>query len=225
MKKFNRRTNKNKNKSTQKEMVPLLKQLVSLNKQQTIKGIPDVPDATWMSLKRERTYPFVRKVQAGTITGSVTIEVDGAFAFSLGSLPDYTEFTALFDSYRIRMVKLQFNPLFIDTSATVTYPPIITAIDYDDNSTLAYSVLQEYDTSLISNSGMFFERVLIPRIALAAYSGVFTSFAQPDPLTWVDCASPNVTYYGLKYALPITGAANTVWQVEATYFLEFKNSR
>jgi hypothetical protein len=225
-----KRTNNVKNRRTRRgpkenKTDALLKQIVALNKQQTIKDIPDTPDIMWSVLPRHKLYSFHRKQNYGTITGSVTAEVDGAIAFSLGSLPDYTEFTALFDTYRILHVKIAFYPLFIDTSATVPYPPIITAIDYDDNNTLAYSVLQEYDTALVSNSGTYFDRVLTPRIALAAYSGTFTSYSQPKAGTWVDCASPNVTHYGLKYALPITGAANAVWQVELTYDLQFRDTR
>jgi hypothetical protein len=203
----------------------LLKQIVALNKQQTIKDIPDTPDIMWSVLPRHKLYEFHRKQNLGVITPSVTVETDGAYAFSLGSLPDLTEFTALFDTYRIMRIKVAFYPLFVDTSATVAYPPIITAIDYDDNNTLAFAVLQEYDTALVSNSGTYFDRVFTPRIALAAYSGTFTSYSQPKAGTWIDCASPNVTHYGIKYAMPISGAANGTWQVEATYDLQFRDTR
>lgn len=203
----------------------LLKELVNVNRAQTVKDLPDTRDVIWPTLKPHKIHTFVRKQNFGQITGSVTAEVDGALAFSLGSLPDYTEFTALYDTYRIMMVKVDFFPLFTDTSATVAYPPIITAIDYDDNASTTYAVLQEYSTSLVSCTGQFFQRVMTPKVALAAYGGAFTQFAQAPAGQWLDCASPNTTHYGLKYALPITGAANAVWQVWATYLLQLRESR
>jgi hypothetical protein len=201
----------------------LLTQLVGLTKQNTNREAPTIPDIVVPRLKRHKVYPFVRSIELGTITPSVTVETDGTYAFSLGSLPDYTEFTALFDTYRIVGVRLCFYPLFTDTSATVAYPPLHTVIDYDDNASLAIAQLNEYDSLQVVQTGQFFERSLTPRMALAAYSGVFTSFATRSK-QWCDCASPNITHYGLKYGMAIAGAANPVWQVTAHYSLEFRES-
>jgi hypothetical protein len=207
-------------------MVKLLQELVFMQRQQSNREAPTIQDVRTPVLKRHKIYPFVRSVELGTIIPSVTVETDGAYAFSLGSLPDYTEFTALFDTYRITSVRLCFYPLFLDTSATVPYPPIHTVIDYDDNNTLAITILNEYDSLQVVQIGQFFERTLTPRIASAAYgAGAFTSYMQPKAKTWIDCASPNVTHYGLKYAIGIAGAANAVWQVTAHYSLEFRESR
>jgi hypothetical protein len=216
---------KSRAKPQENEIAQLLRQLVSINTLQTNREAPTIFDVKTPKLKRHKVYPFVRSVELGLITPSVTVETDGAYAFSLGSLPDYTEFTALFDTYRIISVRICFYPLFTDTSATVAYPPIHTVIDYDDNNTLALNILNEYDSLQVVQTGQFFERTLTPRIALAAYSGVFTSFSQPPAKSWIDCASPNVTHYGLKYAVAISGAANAVWQVTAHYSLEFRESR
>jgi hypothetical protein len=203
----------------------LLKQLINLNKSQTVKDTPDVPDIIWPIVKRNKIFTFVRKVDLGIISPSVTVETDGAYSFTLNALPDYTEFTALFDNYRIIGVKINFMPLFTDTSATVAYPPIRTAIDYDDSAATTLAQLEEYDSCLASYTGQFFQRTLVPRLAVAAYAaGVFTSFAQRT-YQWIDCASPGVILYGLKYAIPVAGAANQVWSVNADYMLQFKQSR
>jgi hypothetical protein len=208
------------------DQVPLLlKQLVTLNKQQTVKDTPDVADVDWPSIKRHRIYTFVRKLDLGYITPSVTVETDSAFTFTLSALPDSTEFTSLFDTYRITCVKLNFMPLFIDTSATVAYPPLLTAIDYDDGNATGFNILEEYDSALRSNTGQFFQRTFTPRSASAAYSGVFTSFQQNKAWQWHDCASPSIIHYGLKYAIPVSGAANNVWSVNADVMLQFREFR
>jgi len=208
----------------QSKMVSLMKELLLVNKQQINREIPQLKDAVIPMQKRHKVYPFTRIQQVGTISSSTSAEVFGSVTFALSSLPDYTEFTALFDCYRIVGVKVCFYPAFLDTTATTIYPPLYTVIDYDDASSLTTAAMGEYDSCQVVQTGQFFERSLVPRTAVAAYSGTFTSFGQ-KALMWLDCGSPSVVHYGLKYGLDISGAANTVWTVVAHYSLEFRESR
>jgi hypothetical protein len=219
-----KRQNPQKKKMMEDKVPHLLQRLITLNEQQTVKDSPDVPDVIWPSIKRHRIYTYVRKLDLGYLTPSVTVETDGAYTFSLSALPDSTEFTSLYDTYRITCVKVNFVPLFTDTSATVAYPPLMTAIDYDDASSTALTVLEEYDSALRSATGQFFTRTFTPKVAIAAYSGAFTSFGQRT-WQWIDAASPSVIHYGLKYALPVAGAANQVWSVNADLILQFREFR
>jgi hypothetical protein len=138
-------------------------------------------------------------------------------------LPDSASLTPDWDQYKIVQVRLSFYPTFVDTSATVNYPPIHTVIDYDDSTAVAQAQLNEYSTLMVSNSGTYFERIINPQFAIAAYSGAFTSFAPKKG--WVDVASPSVQHYGLKYAMLAAGAANAVWTVTAHYTVSFRNTR
>lgn len=207
------------------ETASLLKQLIELTNRQTIRDAPVVPDVKPRSQRRHRIYPFTRAIDLGIQTPSVTVETFTSYTFTLSALPDSTEFTALFDQYRIMQVRIEFTPLFTDTSATVAYPPIYTAIDYDDANSVTGAQINEYDSVMFTPTGTYFERIFVPRIALAAYSGAFTSFGQPKAGFWIDCASPSVVHYGLKTVLPVAGAANQVWSVRAHLMLEFRESR
>jgi len=206
-------------------LLPVLRQILEQNKRQTLRDAPEVPDVNIRTLKRHRIYPFHRSLDLGIITPSVTVETFNSYTFTLSALPDSSEFTALFDQYRIMQVRVEFTPLFTDTSATVAYPPIYSAIDYDDANSVTGLQINEYDSVMFTPTGTYFERIFNPRIALAAYSGAFTSFAQPKVGTWVDCASPSVVHYGLKTVMPVAGAANQVWSVRAHLMLEFRESR
>jgi hypothetical protein len=202
----------------------MIKELIDLNKAQITREIPMLRDVLIPTLKRHKVYPFTRLQQLGTITSSTTAEVTSALTFSLSSLPDYTEFTGLFDAYRIVGVKVCFYPAFLDTTATTLYPPIYTVIDYDDSNTTSTAAYGEYDSCQVVQTGQYFERTLVPRVAIAAYSGAFTSFGQKAKM-WIDCGSPSVNHYGLKYGIDIAGAANTLWTAVAHYSLEFRESR
>jgi hypothetical protein len=203
----------------------LLEKMLALQKQNTIRESPAVPDVGRITLGRHRAHTFHRSFSVGNITGSTTAETDGAVTVTLAAFPDYTDFTNLFDTYRIMQIAVEFNPLFLDTTATTNYPPIATVIDYDDGNATAYAQLEEYDSFMITQTGQYFQRVLTPRIALAAYSGTFTSYSQPPAGTWIDVASTGVVHYGLKYALPECGAANSVWSVTVHAILQFRESR
>jgi hypothetical protein len=203
----------------------LLKQLIALNSRQTIRDEPMVPDVKPKTLQRHKLYTFQRSIDLGIITPSVTVETFTSYTFTLNALPDSTEFTALFDQYRIMQVRMEFTPLFTDTSATVAYPPIYSAIDYDDANSVTGAQINEYDSVMFVPTGTYFERCFNPRIAVAAYSGAFTSFGQPPAGFWIDCASPSVVHYGLKTVMPVAGAANQVWSVRAHLLLQFRETR
>jgi hypothetical protein len=178
-----------------------------------------------MQLKRHKLYTFQRSQDFGLLTPSTTAATAGAYSFVLNQLPDYTDFTNLFDSYRILQVRLSFFPLFLDTTATTAYPAIKTVIDYDDGANITLQQAEEYDSLLVSQTGTYFERVLVPRVVLGAFNGSIVSANQARALTWIDCGNPDIIHYGVKIVLPIAGAANAVWQPTAHYTLQFKNSR
>ena len=90
-------------------------------------------------------HAFKRKVVLGNVTaynnGGVTTNAASAFSFKLSDLPQYTDFTALFDQYKITGVKLDFIPFADNVSwevasngPTVAAPggPLMIATDYDD---------------------------------------------------------------------------------------------
>jgi len=185
---------------------------------------PAIADVVPLRLKSERVYTFERKSSVGSVTPSATLDVFGATNFTLSSLPDSSEFTTLFDQYRIVQVALTFFPLTTGPYAS----PLITVIDYDDSTTPTSIVqLLEYPTSEMTQAGSLVTRTFNPRAATAVYSGAFTSFAQTMPGQWMDVASPSVQYYGLKWGMPATtgGTTTPVYTIYARYILQCRNVR
>lgn len=189
-----------------------------------------------------KIYRFKRSVDGATInTGLSRIITQGAglqhfgFYFTLADVPGSTEFTSLFDQYRINKVVMRFMPMINVNNvqpvagASVTNPGLMgTVIDHDDVSTLAtITDYEQYQTwkcqpaiSLRTHT-----RVIRPRIAVGAYAGAFTSYANTKG--WIDCGSPNVQHYGLKFYMDAYGNANAAqtYQVMATYYLSFRDVR
>lgn len=227
MRKANNRTAKTAQRETDsRETANLLKQLLLV--QFNGNGIqpPRVPDMPMQSFKRNKVYTFVRTVDTTPLSIGVA-DTNFAYTFSLGALQDSTDFTTLFDQYRIGTCRVQFTAM--NSFGSVSFPSTIsTAIDYDDNTAINVSQLGEYDSFQKNSLGSSFCRTLQPRFASAAYGGaLFTAFANASPLTWLDVGSPSVPYYGLKGQIPgIIGATTAiVYTVSFEVTIQVRNSR
>jgi len=197
-------------------------EMLQLQKQQIRFGVPNIRDIDFPIITRTKPYSFVIGYQVGTVSGSSTTPATGAYSFMLSQFPSAGLFTQLFDRYRIMYVNVQFQP----TSGGVppsSGGPLVTAIDYDDTNTPT-AELQQRDTAMQTPNGVYFERTFKPRLATAVYSGAFSSYGNLPADTWIDCASPSVQYYGLKWYLPGQSANAQLYTVTARIMVQFKNN-
>lgn len=152
--------------------------------------------------------------QVSNATGLYHYIGDGFNQFKLSNIPNYTDFTNLFDQYKIVGIKQKF--IYSSNSfnqATATYnnqmPMLLHVLDFDDGTALTtVNEYNQYDTCRISRTDKTFVRYFKPKVAQATYgSGVFTSYATPNSNPWIDGASINVEYYGNKFGMvyPTTG--------------------
>lgn len=221
---------KNRNKKRQKSRKPdtkvtnLLQQILDDQTGQ-MRGIsPEIKDVQRMIMPKQHIFTCTRTYSGTNITASATVDQLGALAFALASVPDSTEFTALFDQYRIIQAIVKFIPTTTGTFAS----PLYSVIDYDDNNVpTSLDYLHEYATLQMTQAGAIHERVLTPRAALSAYTGTFTGFGSAPSRMWMDVASAGILYYGLKYYLPaIAGSTTSVnYVTQTTLVMQFKYIR
>jgi len=201
--------------------VTVLKDIRELEKTQ-IRGVPPaVHDPTALSIRNSKVHTFSRSFPGGTISSSPTIDQSGSVSASLSLFTSVTEFTSLFDSYRITQMQVQFIPVSNPGSA------LYTVLDDDSNVLVSLTPVLEYDTLHISQTGQLQTRVLTPRVALAAFgSSVFTSFAQRS-YVWLDAASPTVPHYGVKWYYPSIPGLPTApaYTIIVSCVLQFRNPR
>lgn len=149
-----------------------------------------------------------------------TAAIHGAAAITLNGLPGYTDFTSLYDQYRITAWTMYFafdrNQAAISNTAGLFDQglPLITIVkDFDDATALTTEdQYSQYDPVIRTRLG---ERIvsvsLTPRPATALYSGAFTSYGIGSRGLWVDAASPGVQYYGIKFNIsPSVAGTNAV---------------
>lgn len=164
-----------------------------------------------------------------------------SFTFALSDLVNMSQYTTLFDMYRIDRVVVKVFPIanFVSQESTQSAVQSATggwlhwAQDYDDAtlptaSDVGIDSLRQhkaYKMCNIHKSSCLTQRIR-PRMAMAAYgTGAFTSYTNVKP-NWIDSNSPGVAHYGLKGIFEIVNpaaAANFVnFKLEVTYFFRTK---
>jgi len=161
-------------------------------------------------------------------------------AFTLYSIPDYSEFTNLFDAYRITGVTMRWIPISNSTESQIAGGAGNNAVasfihfvrDYDDNVvfTNAYSgvtAAQEYASYQMWRGTSSKTIRMKPKAAVAMYQGAFTGYGQTSH-QWIDC-NTNAYYYAFKMVMEAFVPTNNVYymnfKVEFKFDLEFKNLR
>jgi len=177
------------------------------------------------------TYRTVRTVNVGAITAIATDSGVGR-RFRLSDLPSTSEFTNLFDQYRIVMVEAEYVFSTHILASQARYPRIAFAVDYSDSTNpgsesevLQYQNAEAFQFGQVKHT---FKRVFKPRAALAAFQGAFTGYGTASPNQWFDTSNSSIEYYGTKEwinnynTVLATGAVLNVYH---RYHLEFKNAR
>lgn len=151
-----------------------------------------------------------------------------AYTFRLTDVPQYTNFTNLFDMYRIDAVEVQF--LISQMGANMLYPTLYWTPDYDDatapvnaNSILEFQTAEVYQ---FTEAKTAFRRLLRPRVANTVYNGLLsTGYSLLPADTFINADTPGVSHYGMKYwvvGYNSTSANQSNIQIVLRYHLSFK---
>jgi len=186
---------------------------------------------------------FKRTVRLTDLLASATaltnVPIANAYSFNLNQLPNPTEFTNLFDQYKITGAKLVFTPgannalysPLSGQSVAFGFNRFMSVIDYDDSSIPASeSELMQYNTLKVTPPMRTHTRYLKPKILEALYNGTLSTAYQAARPGWVDVGNPSVPHYGVKvYCAAPTIAGSTsssiTYNVYLTLYFACKNVR
>lgn len=148
--------------------------------------------------------------------------------FRLQDVPQYTEFTSLYDQYCIKLVKIELIPRFnsgeVGLSST---PPIWSIIDKDGSFPTTNAQMLQYQNLKIKTSFGPHKRVLAPAIATELFeTPVGTAYA-PKQNVFIDASYVDVPHYGATIMIPANvGVGEPVsWDLRTTFYLAMKNVR
>lgn len=161
-----------------------------------------------------------------------------AQSYAISAIPNYAEFTALFDQYRIRRVIVKFRliqpPEASNTPATSQfYPDIGVTVDHDDATTpTSVDQILQYGKCKrgILRPNRWFTYRFYPTAALQLYRSVTTTaYAPARNSMWMDLAQVDMPYYALKGFVSNEAAGVTTApigiEVRLVMTAQFKNSR
>jgi len=140
---------------------------------------------------------------------STTIPVFNSSYFTLADITTSGNYTSVFDQYRIEMVEVLILPgVTENTTASSNTGTLGSAVDFDDaNVPSTYAEVSNHDDAIESSGTMSHYHRFSPTYAVATFSGTFTSYSSARG--WIDCASPGVQHYGLKYFITPTTSAQS----------------
>lgn len=158
------------------------------------------------------------------LTTSTTVPTFYSRAFQVSDLDLITSLVSVFDQYRIDAVEVWFE---CSTSLATSNgaQDLYTVIDYDDaNNLTSLNTALDYGNVMVSPHGEHHYRKFHPHVAVAAYSGTFTSFLN-SPAQWIDAASANVQHFGFKVAAGVTTSATISYNLRIRYWTSWRNVR
>jgi hypothetical protein len=157
-------------------------------------------------------------------------------AFQVNTLAEFPQLSVLWDSYRIDKIKVTLTPNYdsVDAGNVATSiiggaqfkQPVASVVDYDDDIALTFVQLANYGTVRYHTLDKQISRTFKPRALGMVYQGLTgTGYSQLPRPTWIDCAYPNVLYYGFKFATKNPVPAGFQWDARITYWCSFKGAR
>lgn len=169
-----------------------------------------------------RAHKFSRYGASSTYAVTAgTAESDYGQHFTFDQINAYTEFTSLFDRYRIDCVVLKFqlitNPdAAYQPGSTATanpgnyYPKLWWCFDRDDANPINLAAMKERGNAKckVLRPNQMISVVIRPNILSLTYRTALTSGYVPKPRQFIDALNADVPHYGFKHIIehPFTSA-------------------
>ena len=165
--------------------------------------------------------------------------VAGLFINTSG-LPDYGEFTALYDQYRIDKIHMRFgftnNQSGVNTAAT-ELPVIKIVKDTDDVNTITGNQILQYagmKSFQLGNGGVskdgWYDFWVVPKPQVTTYrTAIGSGYSAPDKSIKIDTAYSDVPHYGVKLFWDPYGLTSNVsignMVILTTYYLTMTHTK
>jgi hypothetical protein len=188
-------------------------------------------ETVWQ-LRQGKPVSFTRYVNNGELSIGA-VDQGYSTVFALNFVPGVTDFSALFDQYRIDRVEYVFEMDIADGSlnSTTKWPRIIVAPDFNnqaapitENDVLVYEQSKQYQ---FSTSERRFSVVLKPMVAASIYRTGISNGYEMKPSGWLDMATTDVPHYGVRFWVNNHNSTNfgsSRIRTYTRYWMSFRNA-
>lgn len=181
-----------------------------------------------------QVHHFRRNVnEIGPIVGNAAyIPYTNATGVTFNQLINSTEFTSLYDQYRINYVVdkywLKIDPS-AQAAASASFPKMYICRDLDDGAVPAnLNELRERNNCVVKvmNPNRPVVYKFKPNVLDSIYrTGITDGSSTPKWKVWIDCSLPDLSHYGYKYAIDDLTNTNYRVTIERTIYFSCKNVR
>lgn len=155
------------------------------------------------------------------------------FTFQLTDLPNYTEFSALFDQFRINAVVIKFVPTWtsndINPQSTALYMPNFhSALDFDGPSSAPTSEtdLLQYQSYKMTRGHHVHQRKIIPCVNVTAYESALNTAYMPKRKQFLDMVDVATQHFGMKIWIDAPNlTSNLAYKTYVTYYFTTRSVR
>lgn len=193
----------------------------------------------YSSISRIRTRPhmFMRWTATPGGVGSIAnvnlvSDTFVTIAFKLSDLPDFADFTSLYDQYRINKVVLNFRRTNdysnqAALAAGIRSSMLYTIIDHDDIGVPTLAEMRQYANCKEWSTDRDHSRATVPAVLVQNYETSIATAYTPKFKQWVSTTDPGTQHFGMKVCLHMndnTPATNaTIIIITAKYYISCKN--
>lgn len=183
--------------------------------------------STRFNKKGQKIFMFKRFTNAfSPITVGSVADSMNQFNFSLADVPGYTEFTAMFQLYKINAVKFNIFPQLTENISLSTVnnanaaARLFTIIDTTNGT---YSTIDD----MRQNSTCKFTSI-IRQHRRYIYKPKILDTSSYNISPWMSTQTPTANYYGIVIGIEAMGGTVITtmgFNIEATYYLSFKGTK
>lgn len=176
-----------------------------------------------------KVHHFKRTFTLTPIASSTLANTFQGYSFNLTQLPNFSEFTTLYDAYRFNKILVRFVPNANSAdvgTATQQIPNFHSVIDYNDATTPAtLNSLYEYSTWKMSRGTRIHQRIWRPATLDSVDTGAgAVSSSNSQWRQWINTGNANVNHYGLKICAEQGAAVDGIdWVPYVTVYLSCKS--
>lgn len=174
-----------------------------------------------------KVYSFVATTNPFALTSTSSgVATYNSIYFALSDIAQVATYQSLFDQYRINKIECWIYPAPSTNSEQNLQSTTITSVlDFDDaNNLTSIGAANDYSSAVQSSLVNGHYRAFKPHVAIATYSGAFSSYGNVVS-PWLDVASSTVQHYGVKTAAGGGGSATIPLFYYARYHIDFRNVR
>lgn len=174
---------------------------------------------------------FTRSAYFGNeLTATTTAPVYNAWQFKLTDVPNYTDFTNLYDMYQIRGVEIELIPQANSVEVgNASGPCVHSALDYNDpqlpTSVAELCQFENYKMTRGLRSHKRYVRPKMMDLGLANVTPATVITTGYSKNQWINTNTPDVRHYGIKFVIDQiqSGSERQMnFDVRLKYYLAFK---